>query len=50
MCTREQAHWVVRGLTLCHLDATLKGLPAAQQFLAGDLAGELMLLVRAEVR
>jgi dienelactone hydrolase len=41
MCTREQAHWVVRGLTLCHLDATLKGLPAAQQFLAGDLEGEL---------
>ena len=50
MCTREQAHRVVRGLTLCHLDATLKGLPAAQQFLAGNLAGELMLLVHAKVR
>jgi hypothetical protein len=31
----------VRGLTLAHLDATLRGLGGAEQFLAGDVEAEL---------
>ena len=41
LCSAEQAHLFVRGLTLCHLDATLKGAAEAQQFLAGDIEAEL---------
>lgn len=41
LCSGEEAHVFVRGLTLCHVDATLKGLAEAQQFLAGDIRGEL---------
>ena len=38
----EQAHLFVRGLTLAHMDATLKLTPEAQRFLEGDIVGELM--------
>jgi hypothetical protein len=41
LCSGEQAHLFVRGLTLCHMDAVLKGLEAAQRFLAGDIESEL---------
>ncbi|MBZ5575289.1 MAG: dienelactone hydrolase family protein [Acidobacteriia bacterium] len=37
----EQAHAFVRGLTLAHMDATLKQTPEARRFLGGDLAAEL---------
>jgi dienelactone hydrolase len=37
----EQAHVFVRGLTLSHLDATLRGSEAATAFLAGDVVGAL---------
>ena len=41
LCSGEQAHLFVRGLTLCHMDAVLKGQEEAQQFLAGDIVTEL---------
>jgi dienelactone hydrolase len=41
LCSGEQAHLFVRGLTLCHLDAVLRRQAGAQQFLAGDLEAEL---------
>jgi dienelactone hydrolase len=46
LCSPEQAHVFVRGLTLCHLDATLmdatlKQQEAAQRFWAGDVEAEL---------
>jgi dienelactone hydrolase len=41
LCSGEQAHLFVRGLTLCHLDATLRKQEEAQQFLAGDVEAEL---------
>lgn len=41
LCSGEQAHLFVRGLTLCHMDATLKQRPEAQQFLAGDIEAAL---------
>lgn len=41
LCAGEQAHAFVRGLTLAHLDATLRADPAAGRFLAGDLEAEL---------
>lgn len=41
LCSGEQAHLFVRGLTLCHMDATLRGQAEARRFLAGDIAGEL---------
>lgn len=37
----EQAHVFVRGLTLAHMDAALRGLAAAERFLAGDVEAEL---------
>ncbi|SPE43367.1 hypothetical protein SBA3_900022 [Candidatus Sulfopaludibacter sp. SbA3] len=40
-CSGEQAHLFVRGLTLCHMDATLRYQQEAQGFLAGDIAAEL---------
>ena len=43
LCSGEQAHLFVRGLTLCHLDAVLKQKENAQQFLAGDVQAELAL-------
>src|SRR5438067_4062406 len=36
LCSGEQAHLFVRGLTLAHLDGTLRQLGAARRFLAGD--------------
>jgi dienelactone hydrolase len=41
LASGEQAHLFVRGLTLAHLDATLRGLDAAERFLAGDVRAEL---------
>jgi pimeloyl-ACP methyl ester carboxylesterase len=41
LCSGEQAHLFVRGLTLSHLDAVLKREERAQQFLEGDVEGEL---------
>jgi predicted dienelactone hydrolase len=41
LCSGEQAHLFVRGLTLCHMDAILKGDDQAQRFLAGDVKTEL---------
>lgn len=41
LCSGEQAHLFVRGLTLCHMDAGLKRQEEAQRFLVGDLEAEL---------
>jgi len=41
LCSSEQAHLFVRGLTLCHMDAILRRLEPAQHFWAGDVAAEL---------
>jgi dienelactone hydrolase len=41
LCPGEQAHLFVRGLALSHLDATLRQLPAARQFLARDVEASL---------
>lgn len=41
LCSGEQAHVFLRGLTLCHMDAYVKRQPAAQRFLAGAIEAEL---------
>jgi predicted dienelactone hydrolase len=41
LCSGEQAHLFVRGLTLCHMDATLKRREDAQRFLLSDIKAEL---------
>ena len=41
LCSGEEAHLFVRGLTLCHMDATIKGKKHAQQLLVGDMEAEL---------
>lgn len=41
LCSAEQAHLFVSGLTLCQLDAVLKREESAQQFLQGDIEAEL---------
>lgn len=41
LCSGEQAHLFVRGLTLSHLDAVLKRDVNAQQFLQGNVEGKL---------
>jgi dienelactone hydrolase len=41
LCSGEQAHMFVRGLTLGHFDATLRRINAAERFLAGDVVAEL---------
>jgi dienelactone hydrolase len=41
LCSGEQAHIFVRGLTLCHLDATLRRQEEAQRLLVGDIEAEL---------
>ena len=41
LCSGEQAHLFVRGLTLCHLDAILRQREEAQRFLSGDIEAEL---------
>src|SRR5262249_42501747 len=43
LCSEEQAHLFVRGLTLCHIDAILKRSDKAKQFLIGDIEAELAL-------
>jgi hypothetical protein len=41
LCSGEQAHVFVRGLTLCHVDAVLKRREEARRFLVGDIEAEL---------
>lgn len=41
LCSGEQAHLFVRGLTLCHMDAILRRQEEAQRFLVGDIEAEL---------
>ena len=41
LCSGEQAHLFIRGLTVCHMDAVLKQKKEARSFLAGDVAREL---------
>jgi dienelactone hydrolase len=41
LCPGEHAHLFVRGLTLAHLDATLRRSEAAGEFLDGDVVAEL---------
>ena len=41
LCSGEQSHLFVRGLTLSHMDAVLKEMEGARRFLAGDIQGEL---------
>jgi len=41
LCSGEQAHLFIRGLTLSHMDATLLRREQAQRFLTGDLKTEL---------
>jgi hypothetical protein len=41
LCSGEQAHLFVRGLTLSHMDAVLRERKEARQFLAGDVVAEL---------
>lgn len=41
LCSGEQAHLWIRGLTLAHVDAILRDRREAQLFLAGDIAGEM---------
>jgi dienelactone hydrolase len=41
LCSGEQAHLFVRGLTLCHMDAHLRGQEEAQRFLDGDIEAAL---------
>jgi dienelactone hydrolase len=40
-CSREAAHLCVRGLTLCHMDAIVKGQEMAQRFWGGDVIAAL---------
>ena len=41
LCTGEQSHLFVRGLTVAHFDAVLKRNDQAHRFLAGDIQAEL---------
>ncbi len=41
LCSGEAAHSFTRGLTLAHLDASLRQRPDARQFLDGDVVAEL---------
>jgi len=41
LCSGEQSHLFVRGLTLSHMDAVLKQNKDAQRFLQSDIAAEL---------
>jgi len=41
LCSGEQAHRFVRGLTLCHMDAVLRRQEEARRFLVGDIEAEL---------
>ena len=41
LCSAEQAHMFVRGLTLCHLDATLRREERAQRFMRSNVEAQL---------
>lgn len=41
LCSGEQAHLFVRGLTLCHMDAMLRREEEARRFLVGNIEDEL---------
>jgi predicted dienelactone hydrolase len=41
LCSGEESHLFVRGLTVCHFDAYLKKRPGAAEFFEGDVAREL---------
>lgn len=41
LCSGQQSHLFVRGLTLCQMDAVLRRQEEAQRFLAGDIQAEL---------
>jgi predicted dienelactone hydrolase len=41
LCSGEEAHLFVRGLTLAHLDSVLRSSEEAERFWAGDIEGEL---------
>ncbi len=41
LCSGDDAHLFVRGLTLAHMDAVLRGRKDAERFLGGDVVGEL---------
>ena len=41
LCSEQQAHLFVRGLTLCHMDAILRAKKEAHRFLQGNLKAEL---------
>lgn len=41
LCSGEQAHLFVRGLTLCHMDAMLRQQGEARRFLVSDIEDEL---------
>jgi hypothetical protein len=41
LCSPEHAYLFTRGLTLSHLDAALRQLPEAAEFLDGDVTGAL---------
>lgn len=41
LCSGDQSHLFVRGLTLCHMDAILNQQDEAQRFLSGDIQAEL---------
>lgn len=41
LCSGEQAHLFLRGLTLCHMDAVLRRHVDAERFLLGDLGAQL---------
>lgn len=50
LCSGEQANLFVRGLTLAHMDAFLRGCEEARQFLDADLEAELAARVSAQLR
>jgi hypothetical protein len=41
LCSGEEAHLFVRGLTLCHMDAILRGQEEARLFWIGDIKAEI---------
>jgi hypothetical protein len=41
LCSGEQAHLFVRGLTLAHFDAVLKGIESSWRFWDQDIPAEL---------
>jgi hypothetical protein len=41
LCSEEQAHLFIRGLTLCHMEASLRGREEARRFWIGDIKAEL---------